>query len=91
MRGQISLGSKMNAELENQSLPRLGLPDKPGSEIFYGGLEGGRRDTRRTFPAQLVECVHDVHDSMRLIDEILAAGAAPTMAPVEPPASPARG
>jgi sulfhydrogenase subunit alpha len=34
--------------------------------------------------AQLVECVHVVHDSIRLIDEILAAGPAPTMAPVEP-------
>jgi coenzyme F420-reducing hydrogenase alpha subunit len=34
--------------------------------------------------AQLVECVHVTHDAIRLIDEIVAMGAAPTMAEVKP-------
>lgn len=34
--------------------------------------------------AQLVECVHCTHDSIRLIDEILEQGHAPTMVPVTP-------
>jgi len=34
--------------------------------------------------AQLVECVHVAHDSVRLIDEILDEPAAETMVPVEP-------
>ena len=34
--------------------------------------------------AQLVECVHVVYDSMKLIDAIVAAGPAETMAPVTP-------
>ncbi|HUT09980.1 MAG TPA: Ni/Fe hydrogenase subunit alpha [Thermoguttaceae bacterium] len=34
--------------------------------------------------AQLVECVHVVYDSMRIIDELLAATGAPTMVPVTP-------
>ena len=34
--------------------------------------------------AQLVECVHVAHDSVRLIDEILADHGAETMVPVEP-------
>jgi len=33
--------------------------------------------------AQLVECVHVVYDSIRLIDELLADGKGPTMAPVK--------
>ncbi len=36
--------------------------------------------------AQLIECVHVVHDSIRLIDELLDAGDAPTMADVKPKA-----
>ena len=36
--------------------------------------------------AQLVECVHVVHDSLRLIDELLASNDEPTMTPVEPKA-----
>lgn len=34
--------------------------------------------------AQLVECVHVTHDSMRLIDELTRSADAPTMAPVTP-------
>ncbi len=34
--------------------------------------------------AQLVECVHVAHDSIRIIDELLDAEAAETMAPVTP-------
>jgi coenzyme F420-reducing hydrogenase alpha subunit len=34
--------------------------------------------------AQLVECVHVVHDSLHLIDEIQASDGAPTMVPVKP-------
>ncbi|MFB0516189.1 MAG: nickel-dependent hydrogenase large subunit, partial [Candidatus Neomarinimicrobiota bacterium] len=34
--------------------------------------------------AQLVECVHVVHDSIRLIDQLLESEAEPTMAPVTP-------
>ncbi len=34
--------------------------------------------------AQLVECVHVVHDSMRLIQELVDAGPVETMAPVTP-------
>lgn len=36
--------------------------------------------------AQLVECVHLVHDSMRLIDALMESDSEPTMAPVEPQA-----
>jgi coenzyme F420-reducing hydrogenase alpha subunit len=34
--------------------------------------------------AQLVECVHVTHDSIRLIDELVADGEAPTMTEVQP-------
>ena len=34
--------------------------------------------------AQLVECVHLAHDSMRLIDAVLESDSEPTMVPVEP-------
>jgi len=34
--------------------------------------------------AQLVECVHATHESMRLLDELVAAGPAETMVPVTP-------
>lgn len=34
--------------------------------------------------AQLVECVHSTHDSIRLIDELVAEGPQETMAPVTP-------
>ncbi|MFC1620036.1 Ni/Fe hydrogenase subunit alpha [Candidatus Neomarinimicrobiota bacterium] len=34
--------------------------------------------------AQLVECVHVVHDSLRLIDDLLASNEGPTMVPVIP-------
>jgi coenzyme F420-reducing hydrogenase alpha subunit len=34
--------------------------------------------------AQLVECVHVVHDSMRIIDELVEAGPSETMTPVTP-------
>ena len=34
--------------------------------------------------AQLVECVHAVHDSMRLVDQLLDGGGGETMAPVTP-------
>lgn len=37
--------------------------------------------------AQLVECVHVTHDSMRLIDELTRSADEPTMAPVTPRAS----
>jgi len=37
--------------------------------------------------ARLVECVHCAHESMTLIDEIVAAGDAPTMVAVEPRAA----
>jgi coenzyme F420-reducing hydrogenase alpha subunit len=36
--------------------------------------------------AQLVECVHVAHDSLRLIDELLASAGEPTMVPVTPQA-----
>jgi len=36
--------------------------------------------------AQLVECVHLVHDSMRLVDILLESDSEPTMAPVAPQA-----
>jgi len=39
--------------------------------------------------AQLVECVHAVHDSMRIIDDLVDAGPAETMARVKP--SPGQG
>jgi sulfhydrogenase subunit alpha len=34
--------------------------------------------------AQFVECIHVTHDALRLMDELLREGAAPTMAPVKP-------